>query len=405
MKRPLRKAASRAHRTYAKFRSSRHVRIEVVIFPLFAASLMFVASAFGTWKAYSIPETVTEEVALTNYLHEGKFDYTAYVNPCLLYGNSAASPEADEGWSLYFTDIIEGITVDYHYEFAPEIHTASVHYDTEVVAIVTGPTRWQKEVNLTGAHGDGNSFKLSFPLELRRFEDLVMAIEEELGFRWPGQGGQITYDLALEVRINIEGDTGFQKIDDVFVQRTALRAGKGTLEWGKNLSRSQRKTLGGFSYKQQGSFAYTLKLKGNNLYATPVFISKPQDPPPLLAVRAPVVSFVRLTDIMQVDFSYEFLSDQPVQNLTSEVTITADLEFPGFWRKTMVLVPKTRKSVPFRVDFSLDINSLNELASTIKNDTGIGPPTYPLTVRAEVQTSADTGFGHIDEVFIQNFKG
>ncbi len=120
-----------------------------------------------------------------------------------------------------------------------------------------------------------------------------------------------------------------------------------------------------------GKFDYTVYLKENSLFDTetlkppPPVIPTPPPPPPTpppppppKTIGAGELLFSKLTDKMDMTFSYKFKSDKPVSQVAEEVEIKAALENPGVWSKTFVLVPLTKTSGDFTSTFSLDINQI-----------------------------------------------
>ncbi|MBA7479358.1 hypothetical protein ES707_14792 [subsurface metagenome] len=363
-------------------------------------------SLYGVWKAHSTPRQVAEPLTLANYRHAGEFDYLVYVNPSHLFGNSAETPE-EEGQSLYFINIVEDIDVVFNYDFVADGQTTGLSSDVDIVAIVTGPSDWQKEIPLSSARDLGANLSLEFPLELEQFDDFINEIELDLGIRQPDYTGPNYYTLVIEARVNINGDMGDSLINDTFVVPMQIRVSRGTLAWDNNLALSQRKSVGGLSYKHQGSFGYTIKLKENSLYGTGVDTlgKEPYQWPQISAQPPGNYYFTRITDIMLASFSYQFICNQPLRELSEEVEVQAILEYPNIWSKTFILVPKTQKSGEFVVDFSVDINFFSQLANTIKGEIDVAPATYDLTIMAVVHTTAQTDYGIIDEAFTQTLNG
>lgn len=367
---------------------------------------LFGFSLYGVWYAYTMPEQVEEPVALVNYQHNGWLDHLVYINPSHLYGTQVKTPEEGER-SLYFTEIIDDIDVSFNYDFIAEAPITELSSDVEIVAIVTGPSGWQKEVPLYDDSDLGRSFSFSFPLELDEFDDLINEIEEELGMRRPDYAGTNVYNLIIEARVDISGNTGGRQIRDTFVQSMQINVGRNTLEWDDEPALSQRKSDGGFSYKHQGSFSYTLELEENSLYDPDIDTlgKEPYQWPPVSTLAPGSVYFTRIIDVMLANFSYQFLCDKPIDRLTEEVEVKAILEYPEVWSKTFILVPKTQKSGNFRVDFAVDTNSLAGFANMMRDEIGMGAVSYNLTIMAVVHTTAKTDFGTIDEVFTHSLEG
>lgn len=363
-------------------------------------------SLYGIWKAHSIPQQVAEPVALATYQHSGEFDYLVYVNPSYLFGNPIETPE-EEGQSTYFTNIIDGIDVVFDYDFIADGQTTDLSSDVDIVATVTGPSGWQKEISLSSARDLGANLSLEFPLDLEQLDDFINQIELDLGIRSPDYTGPNYYTLGIEARVYISGNVGSTQINDAFTLPMQITVGRGTLNWDNNLALSQRKSTGGFSYKHQGSFGYTIKLKENSLYGTGVDTlgKEPYQWPQISAQPPGNYYFTRITDIMLANFSYQFICNQPLKQLSEEVEVKAILEYPNIWSKTFILVPKTQKSGDFVVDFDVDINFFSQLTNEIMAELNMGPPTYNLTIQAEVHTTAQTDYGPIDEVFTHDLKG
>jgi len=367
---------------------------------------LFGFSIYGVGQAYTMPKQVEEPVALANYQHIGEFDYLVYVYPSHLFGNPVETSE-EEGQSLYFTNIIDGIDVVFDYDFIADGQTTDLSSDVDITAIATGPSGWQKEIPLSSARDLGANVSLEFPLELEQLDDFINQIELDLGIRSPDYTGPNYYTLGIEARVDISGNVGGTQINDVFVLPMKITVGRGTLEWDDELALSQRKSDGGFSYKHQGSFSYTIKLKENSLYGTGVDTlgKEPYQWPQISAQPPGSYYFTRITDIMLADFSYQFMCNQPVRNLIEEVEVEAILENPDVWSKTFVLVPKTQKSGDFRVDFAVDTDFFAEFTDMMRDEIGMGAPSHNLTITAVVHTIAETDFGTIDEIFTHSLDG
>ncbi len=383
------------------------IRIKIWVTILF--SILFLAAVFGIWKAYSTPEIIQRQVPAVNYQHIGEFDYLVYVTPSHVLGPEPPETTQQEGEEglLYYRSIIDDIEVRFEYVFLPDRPIEDISTEIEIVAIVHGPSGWQKEVPLLSRKARVSPFNISFPLELSEFNDLINTIETELGIRQPTAPLSNIYDLVIEARVNVAATTGSAPINDTFVQPMTINVGRGSLRWDNKLFLSERKTVGGLTYKHQSNFTYTLELKENSLYSSDIKTLGPElyRPPQPIARPAEKLIFPRITDIITANFSYQFLSDRPVRNLVEEVKVTAILESPDIWSKTFVLVAPSQKSGSFRVDFSLDVNFFNKLSDTIRNEIGLGLPTNNLTIKAVVHTTADTDYGPIDEVFTQILTG
>jgi hypothetical protein len=375
--------------------------------------VLLLGSGFWLWRAYTKPLEWEETVTLVNYQHQGEFDYQVYMEAGNLFGSATTgfptvtTEEEEEERPQYFTNLIENIEVSFTYEFVPDYGVSEVYSDVDIVAIIHGPSGWQKEVPLKSSAGD-DSCTVSFPLELENFDEIIDDIEDELGIR--RLGAENTYDLVIEARVNVSIDTGKEWVTDTFVQPMEVSKGQGTLTWDNELNLTERRYQGELSYKHVGNFDYTIFLAEEEtvLYGSGITELGPEPYEPPVIISRPSgdeVYFSVIIDIMKSSFSYRFICDQLVTNLTEEVEVTATLEYPDMWEKTFTLIPKTMESGDFILDFPLDINYFSRLADVIREEIGMGAATHDLTINAEVHTSAYTEFGTIDEVFTQTLKG
>lgn len=382
--------------------------------------LLFLGSLFGLWEAFNLPKEKKTSVVLANYQHQGNFDYLVYVDPGYLFGPAppgvTEAEKEEKKTPVYFTNIITDIETRFTYGFAPDYPSEDVSSNVDLVAIIHGPSGWQKEVPILSTTQQGDYFTIPFPLELDTYNDIINDVEEELGFREVTGGEENAYSLVIEARVKVKARSGTEWIEDTFAQPMEIRVGRGTLGWDNNLTLVRRRCQGAFTYKHIGNFDYAVYLEPNTaLYGEKIQTLRPEpyQRPQLISRPPGEVYFTKTADIMKASFGYRLECDQLVTNLTEEVKITAILEYPPaagstgppMWQKTFTLVPATRKSGNFVVEFPVDVNYFNGLVNLIRGEIGMGAPTNNLTIRAEVRTQGDTRFGRIDKVFTQDLKG
>ena len=373
------------------------------------ALVLLVVSSLGVWKAFSMPLETEEQAALVSYQHIGEFDYSVYVEPTHLFGSpqTETANEQEETESLYFRNIIEDISVQYDYKLTPSTPLTEISTNVNIVAIITGPSKWKKEFHLTNALEQNESVTISFPLSLEEFNEEINIIEEELGIRTTSIE-ENSYDVVIEARVQIMAHNGSEWIEDSFTQPMQVGVSKGTLYWDNALSLSKSNFHGEFRYEHWGGFSYTIRLKENSLYDTNVITSPLLDTPsPIILIPQPAgdVYFTKISKVMETDFSYQFKSSHKPTSLYQELEITAILEYPGTWSKTFILVPKVQISEASTVDFPLDIIYFSEMVNTIRDEIGMGAAEHNLTIKAEVYTTAVTEFGIIDAVFSHTLNG
>jgi len=248
---------------------------------------------------------------------------------------------------------------------------------------------------------------LTFPLLLDEYNDIINIIESELEIRTPAEQEQNSYNLVIQARVSTVADVEAGEVVETFVQSMEIEVTADALAFDRQLYTSRRDFLYGSGYKQEGNFAYTIRLTENSLYEGGVTTVGPgiYRPPYLTALPPGDTIYPRITDIVNASFSYQFLSDRPVSNLTEEIKVTAILESEQLWKKEYVLIPQTPATGTTTLFFSLDVSFFAELVDVLRNEIGVGLPTNTLTLEATVHTTADTDYGPIDEVYIHTLEG
>ncbi|HUU65534.1 MAG TPA: DUF5305 family protein [Dehalococcoidales bacterium] len=110
--------------------------------------------------------------------------------------------------------------------------------------------------------------------------------------------------------------------------------------------------------------------------------------------------FNKIINSIEVQFSYQFLPEEPVTSVTEEVTITAILDCRD-WQKEVELVPPQEKQGDFSISFPLDTTPLVILAGNITEQLGAAPCTPDIILKATVHTVAQTAAGVLEADFFQ----
>ena len=356
-------------------RVSREMRIGLVS----ASLVLFVASLFGVYQAFSRP-TATEEPLMLEYRHEGRFDYLAYSRPSYVYGTSE-SPLAS---SRYPIKLIESLHMTYSYhpdETAPQ--------EVEVTAVLENPGVWQKIIVLVPKATRTGDFTLSFTVDLAHFLEVARTIEEEIGVsRASG------YDVTIVASVSdAEADDKLTSQDSSHALPMKL-TGYFIDVSGDLVHRY------GDSY---GEFDYTVQLRQSTLFDSTT-LNPPKTPEDVSTktLGPEDTVFLKLLDGMVFSFSHWLQADVPIILLEEEVEITATIEFPGKWSRVIVLVPTTKTSGPLAVSFPLDLRRFTETLDTVQRETGISASARSLTINARVRTLAQTELGLIDDEFAQS---
>jgi hypothetical protein len=370
---------------------------------LVGMSVLLIASIFGVSKAFSLPSTIEQSITVMSCEHSGTFDYLVYLKPNSLYGDVV--PTEEEAVSMvFFRNIIREVQLAFSYKFDSSQSLADVTNEVVVSIIAANPGLWQKEIPQLEETRVGTEFAVNFPLNLNYLDGIVDDIEEDIGI------ASSTRNFIIRAVVHTTAETTLGKtIEDEFsYELTAVLTAK-ELELQGNLGSSKAGSTEGINYEGRGRFDYEVHLKPNNLYETDVLKSEAipvAEPPASLQALGPgLVYFPKIINNIEASFSYQFKHDMPVENLIEDVEVTASIEYPDMWSKTLTLVPKTSKSGAFMVDFPIDIGKFNEVTDTLRDELGFGASSYDLIIKAVVHTTADTDSGRIDEVFTQSLQG
>ncbi len=363
------------------------------------AGALLVVSITGLAYLAAAP---TEEAPTAKYEHRGHLDYSVYLRPSMLYGDVILTEEEEEEEvpMVFFRDIMREINLSFSYNFSCSQLLSSVTNSIVVSIIARNPDVWQKEMTqLEETHGATN-FSVDFPLDLSDLDTVFDDIENEIGI----VGRERQFIIRAVVTTTAETALG-QTIEDEFSYElpTVLTAKKlelkGDLEDSKEGYREETR------YEARGRFGYEVSLKSNKLYETAVLTSEKlpvaEPPAPTQTVGPGLVYFPKIVDHIEAGFSYRFLCDRPVSAQSQEVEITATIENPGKWSKSLVLVPATSRQGSFTVPFSIDIEYFIKVIDAIGEETGVPGTSHNITLTASVRTVAQTDVGTIDEVFTQ----
>jgi hypothetical protein len=118
-----------------------------------------------------------------------------------------------------------------------------------------------------------------------------------------------------------------------------------------------------------------------------------------------LVYFPNMIDNIEASFSYRFLCDRPISAQSQEVEITATIENPGKWSKSLVVMPETSREGSFAIPFFIDIQYFTRVIDAIGQETGIPGTSHNITIKADVHTVAQTDVGTINEVYTQTLSG
>jgi hypothetical protein len=380
---------------------ARSRRLRITCFAL--AGALLVASIVGLGHSPAAP---TEEVPTAKYEHKGHFDYTVYLKPSILYGDVILTDEEEEEEvpMVFFRDIMKEVNLSFSYDFSCSRPLSSVTNKVVVLIIAENPDVWQKEMTQLEETHEGTEFSVDFPLDLRNLDSTVDDIENEIGI----VGRERQFIIRAVVTTTAETTLG-QTMEDTFsYELTAMLTAK-KLELTGDLEASEEGYREGARYEARGRFDYEVSLKTNKLYDTTVLRSEappvPEPPTPVQTLGPGLVYFPKIIDNIEASFSYRFLCDRPISAQSQEVEITATIENPGKWSKSLVVMPETSREGSFAIPFFIDIQYFTRVIDAIGQETGIPGTSHNITIKADVHTVAQTDVGTINEVYTQTLSG
>ena len=384
---------------------ARSRRLRITCFAL--AGALLVASIVGLGYSTVAP---TEEVPTAKYEHKGQFDYTVYLKPSILYGDFIPTEEEEEEEApmFFFRNIIREVQLAFSYNFDSSQSLANVTNEVVVSIIAEDPGSWQKEMTELEELHEGTEFRVDFPLELSGLDSIIDDIEKEIGIT----SSKRNFIIRALVHTTAETALG-QIIEDTFKYELPAILTAKKLELKGNLGGSEEGSKEGIRYEGKGRFDYEVYLKPNKLYETDVLRSEappvaepPSEPPASPKTLGPgLLYFPKIISNIKASFSYRFLCDRPISAQSQEVEITATIENPGQWSKSLVVVPKTSRNSSFTISFPIDIQYFTMVIDAIGKETGVRGSSHNIVIKADVHTVARTDLGTINEVYTQTLSG
>jgi hypothetical protein len=356
------------------------------------SAVIFVIALIGLLAGSALPTQFEQDVSLLSYQHDGRFDYLAYLKPSYLFGPAPQEPPEAPPSNQYPTAIIKH-TIDMSFQYQTNTPLfQEIQQGVKVEAVLHNGDIWQKTLELVPITAETGNFKVEFKLDLDDINELYDTIDEEVGIKTSSR--EVTLVATVGLGGHLESTT--------FQQSLPVTLSQNILEIGGELVEAVPDATGEIA--AEGTFDYTIYLEDNSLYDTHSLkppATTPYVPPEQKTLGAESVIPYQLIDRVEASYYYNFRSSHPVTGLVEEVTITATLNDPDLWSKSTFLVPSTRETGDFKIDFPVDLASLNELLDSIRSETGTAGDTYNLVIEAFVHVTAQTEYGPIDEVFTQ----
>lgn len=347
----------------------------------------------------SLPLTLDKNLVeisgnLSQALPQGKGNFNYVLNR----KTSATGPESPLP-ANYPVEIVSSL--DFTFGYQPAVSAAAT---VSIEAILESPDIWQKSITLVSERPIYADAPAHFTLNLDNLQQQFSDIDKQTKL--------ISSPRVVTLRAKVvQGSDGL-------VQNLPLTIDKEILQVPGELQLVQPAGT--------GTFDYVVNLKPNNLFSTGTLV--PARPTPTAAaprvpnytinfkpIPSPVASpatvlnpgqiaFTRLIDKMDVNFGYQFQSDQPVNALNTAVNIVAVIEAPKAWSKTFPL-SQTTQGGNFNISIPFDVASYVTLLQAINSETGVSPDSYDISIIANLHTTGETKSGKIDETFSPSMKG
>ena len=342
---------------------------------LIVSAVLLIISLVNVIAAFVPPTEVEQETKILECEHQGEFSYRAYQKDSYLFNDIL--PETSPKYPIEFAN---RFNMTFTYRLVPDQDELVTRISEEVEVVLFKESGQTEEVVLVPSTLQTGTSTVSFSLD---------ASELATG---------PTTTITANVYATVETDNG--PIFESFTQSLTIESEGPFLEVAGNLSSTQQSFIGELSFRQIGEFDYSVLLKSDSPWGA-ITIGPPSLSSAILGPGETI--FLNLLDRIDVTFNYRLASDRPLNQVASDVEITAVLEGTGLWSKIIPLVSAER-SGNFEISFTLDLFHYLELLEIIRAETAATAESYGLTITADVHTVAETDYGQIDEVFSQTLS-
>jgi hypothetical protein len=133
---------------------------------------------------------------------------------------------------IIYAKLVDQVNVIFLYQLKSDQPVNNFKEDIVVTGVLEAPKAWSRTFTLLQASKSGN-FSVSLPLDVAGYMVLADAIRTETGA--PAE----EYDLTITARVHSTGETQYGKIDENYSQELKGIFKGGTLEWNKDLTKTQ----------------------------------------------------------------------------------------------------------------------------------------------------------------------
>ena len=156
------------------------------------------------------------------------------------------------------------------------------------------------------------------------------------------------------------------------------------------------------NYQHEGVFDYTVYIKPSSLFGPP-----PAEP----QAEATKLYFTNIIEDIEVAFTYEFVAQSPMTQVSSKASIVGIVTGPSGWKKEFPLASISGAGTSLSMSFPLKLDDFDKAVNIIEDELGIRPTAevsttpepniYDLVIEARVDTRANTGSEWVKDSFVQ----
>ncbi len=172
----------------------------------------------------------------------GVFDYVVYLKENSLFGTNTLEPPPVPAilrssitlkpGDVVFFKLIDSMDVTFYYSFKSDRPVNKVTTDVEITTFLEGAELWSKKFPVLYTK-KSEDFKISFPLDLVYYTELLETIRTETG------ASAESYYLTITADVHTVAETPLGLIDETFSQSMTSSLGGGVLEWDEELALSK----------------------------------------------------------------------------------------------------------------------------------------------------------------------
>lgn len=141
--------------------------------------------------------------------------------------------ELDSG-QVYFPRVIESIEGSFSYSFDSDAPVAERTHAVEIAAVLENPDTWSKRLVLAHSAEVDGDIDVSFPIDISYYDEVVRAIDEQLGTRTG------SYNIDIEAVVDTTAETEYGTVEETYTQVLKGKMQGSTLSFSEELTASKQ---------------------------------------------------------------------------------------------------------------------------------------------------------------------